>query len=44
VGNHTSARVMEKAGFHREGVLRRWMVLPGFGDAPRGSIVHARTR
>ena len=44
VDNHASARVMEKAGFQREGILRRWMVLPGFGDAPRDSIVYARTR
>ena len=44
VDNHASAHVMEKAGFHREGVLRRWMVLPGFGDVPRDAIVYARTR
>ena len=44
VDNHASARVMEKAGLQREGVLRRWMVLPGFGDAPRDACVYARIR
>ena len=44
VDNHASARVMEKAGLQREGVLRRWMVLPGCGDVPRDSVIYARTR
>ena len=44
VDHHATAHVTEKAGFHHEGVLRRWMVLPGFGNAPRDSIVYARTR
>jgi len=31
VENHASARVLEKAGFQREGVLRRWEPLPNVG-------------
>jgi RimJ/RimL family protein N-acetyltransferase len=33
--NTASARVMEKAGMQREGVLRRWVILPNLGDEPR---------
>jgi RimJ/RimL family protein N-acetyltransferase len=34
VENATSARVMEKAGMCREGILRRWMVFPNIGGTP----------
>ena len=44
VENPASARVMEKAGLQREGLLRRWMVLPAFGDEPRDCLSYARTR
>jgi RimJ/RimL family protein N-acetyltransferase len=35
VENVASARVMEKAGMQREGILRRWMILPNRSDMPR---------
>jgi [ribosomal protein S5]-alanine N-acetyltransferase len=34
VENLASARVMEKAGLEREGVLRRWGVHPNLGEVP----------
>jgi RimJ/RimL family protein N-acetyltransferase len=33
--NMGSARVLEKAGMEREGILRRWIVLPNRSDVPR---------
>ncbi len=42
--NPASARVMEKAGMVREGVLRRWHVAPTLGPEPRDCIVCAKTR
>jgi len=44
VENRASARVMEKAGLTREGVLRRWLVHPNVGDEPRDCLSFARTR
>ena len=35
VENRASARVMEKAGPTREGLLRRWLVHPNIGGEPR---------
>jgi RimJ/RimL family protein N-acetyltransferase len=42
--NPASARVMEKAGMVREGVLRRWHVCPNIGPEPRDCIVCAKVR
>jgi [ribosomal protein S5]-alanine N-acetyltransferase len=42
--NHASARVMEKAGLAREGMLRRWAVHPNLGDEPRDCFSYARVR
>jgi [ribosomal protein S5]-alanine N-acetyltransferase len=42
--NPSSARVMEKAGMQREGVLRRWHVCPTIGPEPRDCIVCARVK
>jgi [ribosomal protein S5]-alanine N-acetyltransferase len=44
VENPASARVMEKAGLHREGVLRRWGVFPNLGNEPRDCISYAKFR
>ncbi len=44
VDNPASARVMEKAGMQREGLLRRWGVHPNIGDLPRDSWCYARVR
>ena len=40
--NLASARVMEKAGMRREGVLRRRLMVPALGPAPRDALIHAR--
>jgi [ribosomal protein S5]-alanine N-acetyltransferase len=44
VENIASARVMEKAGLLREGLLRRWLVHPNVGDDPRDCWSYARVR
>ena len=40
--NLASARVMEKAGLEREGLLRRWGMHPNMGDAPRDCFSYAK--
>ncbi len=42
VDNLASARVMEKAGMQREGLLRRWIIHPNISDHPRDSWCYAR--
>lgn len=42
--NPTSARVMEKAGMVREGILRRWHVCPTLGPEPRDCFVYAKVK
>ncbi len=44
VENLASARVMEKAGLVREGMLRRWHVCPTIGPAPRDCLIYAKVR
>lgn len=44
VENIGSARVMEKAGLVREGLLRRMMVHPNTSDEPRDCLSYARVR
>jgi ribosomal-protein-alanine N-acetyltransferase len=44
VENPASARVLEKAGMTREGILRRWAVFPNIGGAPRDCYSYARVR
>jgi RimJ/RimL family protein N-acetyltransferase len=44
VENPASARVLEKAGMIREGILRRWHVCPTLGSEPRDCFVYAKTR
>ena len=41
VDNVASARVMEKAGMQREGILRRWSVHPNLSPEPRDSYCYA---
>jgi ribosomal-protein-alanine N-acetyltransferase len=43
VQNGASARVLEKAGMIREGVLRRWLVLPNIESEPRDCYCYSRT-
>lgn len=44
IDNLASARVMEKAGLGREGILRRWLVHPNLGPEPRDCISYAVSR
>lgn len=41
VENRASARVLEKSGMQREGVLRRWTMHPNLGDVPRDCYCYA---
>ena len=43
-GNPASARVMEKVGMTKEGILRRWIVHPQVGDTPRDCLCYSITR
>jgi RimJ/RimL family protein N-acetyltransferase len=42
--NRASARVMEKAGMVREGLLRRYFVHPNVCEAPRDCFMYSRVR
>lgn len=44
VENHGSARVLEKLGMVREGVLRRWIMHPNRSVEPRDCYCYARTK
>jgi ribosomal-protein-alanine N-acetyltransferase len=44
IENVGSARVMEKAGLEREGVLRRWVIHPKASSEPRDCFVYAKVR
>lgn len=44
VENLSSARVMEKAGMAREGLLRRWHVAPNLSAEPRDCFAYAKVR
>jgi RimJ/RimL family protein N-acetyltransferase len=42
--NRASARVLEKCDLKLEGTLRRYMVLPNLGAAPRDVFCYATVR
>jgi ribosomal-protein-alanine N-acetyltransferase len=44
VDNIGSARVLEKSGFVRKGLLRRWLLHPNISDEPRDCYSYARVR
>ena len=44
VDNLASARVMEKAGMKREGILRRWSMHPTISEEPRDSYCYSITK
>lgn len=44
VENPASARVMEKAGMRREGILRRWTIHPNRSDESRDCYCYAKTK
>lgn len=44
IDNKASARVMEKAGMQREGILKRWSVHPNMSAEPRDSYCYAITK
>lgn len=41
VDNVASARVLERVGMHREGILRRWLVHPNVSDTPRDCLCYS---
>jgi ribosomal-protein-alanine N-acetyltransferase len=42
--NFSSARVLEKIGFIREGVLRSWAIRPNISQKPRDAFVYSKVR
>jgi RimJ/RimL family protein N-acetyltransferase len=42
--NPASARVLEKVGMTREGVLRRWMLHPQAGETPRDCLCYSMVK
>ena len=44
VDNPASARVMEKVGISREGVLRRYFLHPNMSDVPRDCLMYAKVK
>jgi RimJ/RimL family protein N-acetyltransferase len=40
--NPASARVLEKCGFEREGILRNWAVYPALGDRATDNYSYVR--
>jgi len=41
IENLASARVLERIGMEREGVLRRWLVHPNVGNEPRDCLCYS---
>ncbi len=41
VENAASVRVLEKAGFQQEGILRRWLIHPDISDEARDCYCYA---
>jgi [ribosomal protein S5]-alanine N-acetyltransferase len=44
VDNAASARVLEKIGMQREGLLRRWLIHPNLSPEPRDCWSYGRVR
>ena len=44
VENTASARALEKSGFSREGLLRKYMIHPNISPEPRDSLLYALTK
>ncbi|WP_297341489.1 GNAT family protein [Pseudophaeobacter sp.] len=44
IENRGSARVMEKAGMIREGLLRRFFIHPNISEAPRDCLMYAKVK
>ena len=42
--NIASARVLEKVGMQREGILRRWMILPNRSELPRDCYCYSKVK
>lgn len=44
IDNHRSARLLERAGFEREGVLRSWAIHPNISATPRDCYSYSKIR
>lgn len=44
IDNQRSARLLEKAGLQREGILRAWSVHPNISATPRDCYSYAKVR
>jgi RimJ/RimL family protein N-acetyltransferase len=44
IENEASARLLERNGFHQEGILRKWSLHPNVSEIPRDCFCYAKTR
>jgi RimJ/RimL family protein N-acetyltransferase len=44
IDNQRSARLLERAGFEREGILRSWAIHPNISSSPRDCYSYSKTR
>ena len=44
IENIASARLLEKVGLQKEGILRRWIVLPNRSNEPRDCFCYSKTK
>jgi ribosomal-protein-alanine N-acetyltransferase len=44
IENPASVRVLEKAGFKREGILKQWAIHPNISSTPRDCFSYSKTR
>jgi [ribosomal protein S5]-alanine N-acetyltransferase len=44
IDNIASCRVLEKVGFQREGLMKRWSLHPNISDVPRDCYVYGRIK
>jgi ribosomal-protein-alanine N-acetyltransferase len=44
IDNAASARVLEKVGMQKEGLLRRWIIHPSVSDEPSDCFCYSKTR
>jgi ribosomal-protein-alanine N-acetyltransferase len=42
--NIGSFKALEKSGFMREGILKKWLVLPALGQSARDCYIYSRVK
>ncbi len=42
--NIGSFKALEKSGFKKEGILKKWLILPAFGKSARDCYIYSRVK